>query len=55
MVLPKIAADKLDGEKDKQEHTYYIDELQTRRELLAQIIKRKWLSLDMHAEKISVI
>ena len=29
----------MDGENDKQEHT--IDELQTRRELLAQTIKRK--------------
>ena len=37
-MLPKIAADKLDGEKDKQE---LLDELQTRRELLTQITKIK--------------
>ena len=31
-----------------------LDELQTRRERRSQIMKRKWLSLDMHAETISV-
>ena len=36
MVLPKNAADKLDGEKANKSILY---ELQTRRELLAQIIK----------------
>ena len=37
-MLPKIAADKLDGEKANKS---ILDELQTRRELLVQIIKRK--------------
>ena len=57
MVLPKNAEDKLDGERGKQEQISrdLLDELQTRRELLVQIIKRKWLYLDMHAETISVI
>ena len=42
MVLQQNAADEMDGEKDKQEHLGPLfDELQTRRERLAQIIKRK--------------
>ena len=53
MVLPKNAADKLKvGGKDKR----ILDELQTRREFLAQIIKRKMaFILDIHAETIGVI
>ena len=35
MVLPKNAADKVDGEKENKS---ILNELQTRRELLAQII-----------------
>ena len=42
-------ADKLDREQDQNS---ILDQLQTRRELLAQIIKI-WLSLDMHAETIN--
>ena len=38
MVLPKNAVDNLNGEKENKS---ILDELQTRRELLAQIIKRK--------------
>ena len=52
MVLPKNAADKLDG-TEKRRNKSILDELQTRRELLANIVKR--LSLDMHAETLSVI
>ena len=45
MVLPKIAADKLDGEKDKQEHTtpsraYWMN-FKLDANSFAQIIKRK--------------
>ena len=40
---------------EKRTKKSILNELQTRRELLAQIIKRKWLSLDMHAETIIVI
>ena len=40
MEIPKNAADKLDGEKDKEDKSI-LDELPTRRELLAQIIKLK--------------
>ena len=40
---------------EKRINKSILDELQTRRELLAQIIKGKWLYLDMHAETISVI
>ena len=40
---------------EKRTNKSILNELQTRRELLAQIIIIKWLSLDKHAETISVI
>ena len=46
-LLPKNAADKLDGENEKQEHIGLLDEHQTKRELIAHIITRKWLYLDI--------
>ena len=63
VVLPNIAADKLwcyrillrIGWTEKRTNKSILDELQTRRELLAQSIKIKMVSLDMHAETLSVI
>ena len=49
MVLPKNAADKLDGEKDKRMNS------KVDANSLPKLSKEKWLSLDMHAETISVI
>ena len=37
---------------EKRTNKSIVDERQTRRELLAQIIKSKWLSLDIHAKTI---
>ena len=39
---------------EKMTNKSILNELQTRRELLAQIIKRKMAYLDMHAETIGV-
>ena len=47
-MLPKNAA----GLGRKRTHKCILDELQTRRELLDQLSKEKWLSLDIHAEPI---
>ena len=52
MVLPKNAADKLDGEKDKQK--YWMNFKQDANSL-PNLSKVKWLSLDMHAATIGVI
>ena len=50
MVLPKNAADKLISWTEKRTNKTKLDELQTRRELLAQIIKRK-LAFFGHARR----
>ena len=51
MVLPKNAADKLDGEKDKQYWMNFKEDANS----LPNLSKEKWLSLDMHAATIGVI
>ena len=51
MVLPKNAADKLDGEKDTR--AYWMN-FKLAENSLPKLSKEKWLCLDMHAETISV-
>ena len=51
MVLSKIAADKLDGEKDKR--AFWMN-FKLDANSLPKLSKEKWLSLDMHAETIRV-
>ena len=48
MVLSKNAVDKLDGEKDKQEHNYWIN-FKLDVNALPKLSKEKLVSLDMHA------
>ena len=50
MVLPKIAADELDGQTRAYWMNFKLDA-----NYLPKLSKEKWLSLDMHAETISVI
>ena len=52
VVLPKNAADKLDGEKDKRA---YCMNFKQDANSLPKLSKEKWLSFDMHAETIGVI
>ena len=50
-MLPKNAADKLDGEKDKR--AYWMN-FKLDANSLPKLSKEKWLFLDMHAETIGL-